>query len=83
MEPLLETGNIPARRIVCREFLFPRLATLRVGIELREVLDWLRKKGCEWSPTVATKVARGLLAALRDFGILEGRAQKRVADLHP
>jgi len=30
---------------------------------------------------VATKVARGLLAALRDFGILEGRAQKRLASL--
>ncbi len=29
-----------------------------------------------WSASVSLKVARGVLAALRDFGILEGRARK-------
>lgn len=63
----------------CREFIFPRQAIVRAGIGTEEVLGWLREKGCPWSPTVATKVARGLLAALRDFGILEGRARKRLS----
>lgn len=30
-----------------------------------------------WSETVRVKVGRGLLAALRDFGVLEGSAKKR------
>jgi hypothetical protein len=63
----------------CREFIFPRQAIVRSGIGTEEVLAWLREKGCPWSQTVATKVARGLLAALRDFGILEGRARKRLS----
>jgi len=65
----------------CREFIFPRQAIVRAGIGTEEVLSWLKDKKCPWSETVATKVARGLLAALRDFGILEGRAQKRLASL--
>jgi hypothetical protein len=64
-----------------RDFLFPRLTTARAGIEQAEVLDWLGAKGCHWSPTVSIKVVRGLLAALRDFGLLEGRASKRLASL--
>jgi hypothetical protein len=35
-----------------------------------------------WSPTVSLKVARGLLAALRDFGILAGAAKKRIVPLY-
>jgi len=62
-----------------REFLLQRAAMAHVGIEQSEVLAWLRTKACGWSPTVSIKVARGLLAALRDFGILEGRVQKRLA----
>ena len=65
----------------CREFIFPRQAIVRAGIGTEEVLGWLRERGCPWSQTVATKVARGLLAALRDFGILEGRARKRLASV--
>ena len=63
------------------EFLFPRSATAHSGVEQSEVLSWLDARGCRWSPTVSIKVARGLLAALRDFGILEGRAQKRLTNL--
>jgi hypothetical protein len=62
----------------CREFILPRQAMVQSGIGTAEVLHWLEEKGCPWSEAVATKVARGLLAALRDFGILEGRAQKRL-----
>jgi hypothetical protein len=65
----------------CREFLFGRMASARAGVELREVTDWLNRKGCEWSPIVLTKVGRGLLAGLRDFGVLEGRSKKHVSAL--
>lgn len=63
----------------CREFILPRQAIVRAGIGTQEVRSWLNEKGCPWTPIVATKVARGLLAALRDFGILEGRVRKRLA----
>lgn len=63
----------------CREYILPRAAIVRAGIGTEEVVCWLHSKGCRWSPTVARKVARGLLAALRDFGLLEGRAKKRLA----
>jgi bacteriophage exclusion system BrxA-like protein len=35
-----------------------------------------------WTSTVTTKVARGLLAALRDFGVLTGAVKKRIAPLY-
>jgi hypothetical protein len=48
-----------------------------------ELAVWIRtrlaKYGVEWTETVSLKVARGLLAGLRDFGILEGAAVKRIA----
>jgi hypothetical protein len=67
----------------CREFLLRHLAGARAGVSVEDVLSWLAGKGCSWSPAVSTKVARGLLAALRDFGILEGKAQKRLTSLRP
>ncbi len=39
-------------------------------------------RGRPWSPTVATRVARGVLAALRDFGLLEGGSRKRVGSIY-
>lgn len=63
------------------DFLFPRSATAHVGVEQSEVLTWLSARASGWSPTVSIKVARGLLAAVRDFGILEGRAHKRITHL--
>jgi len=61
------------------EYLLPRLNSARAGVGVQDVLGWLSLKGCNWSPTSAIKVARGLLAALRDFGILEGGSKKRLA----
>lgn len=50
------------------------------------VASWITQKLTKadkrWSPTVTVKVARGLLAALRDFGILEGGAKKRIAPVY-
>ena len=36
----------------------------------------------EWGEYTALRVARGLLATLRDFGILEGEAKKSIAAMH-
>lgn len=35
-----------------------------------------------WSPSTTRRVARGLLATLRDFGVLEGAAHKRLTHLY-
>ncbi len=56
----------------------------RVGVGGADVITWLSalvKEGRApvWSDSVRTKVARGLLAALRDFGVLRGGLRKEIA----
>lgn len=63
----------------CREFIWTRKDQVRIGIGTKHVLRWFSEKGCPWSEAAATRVARGLLAAFRDFGILEGRDRKRLS----
>jgi hypothetical protein len=52
-------------------------------VRVDDAISWLDMRlqdaGKSWTPTVKRKVARGMLAALRDFGILEGRVRKRIA----
>jgi hypothetical protein len=53
----------------------------RLGVTIDEVKLWLEDQTTagklpKWTDTVRTKVARGLLAALRDFGILKGATRK-------
>jgi len=55
-----------------------------VTITVQETVGWLRTLEEDgyipaWSDTIRVKVARGLLAALRDFGILHGAARKEIA----
>ncbi|SHJ90881.1 Putative inner membrane protein [Desulfatibacillum alkenivorans DSM 16219] len=56
------------------------------SVRIDETTAWISRHigdaGQEWSPTVTLKVGRGILAALRDFGILEGGSKKRVAPVH-
>ncbi len=57
------------------------LITVRVEDVLR-FLDEAEKDGRipePWSQSVRLRIAQHLLAALRDFGVLEGRARKRIA----
>jgi hypothetical protein len=63
-----------------KEFLLPRSVAGFTSVEQSEALAWLKTKGCGWSPDASVKVTRGILAALRDFGILEGRARKRLSN---
>lgn len=55
---------------------------IKVEDAMRWLRDRLRSGGKEWSPTVTRKVARGMLAALRDFGILQGSVVKTIAPRH-
>lgn len=55
----------------------------RVGVAIDDVTEWLADlahtgRAPEWSDAVRTKTARGLLAALRDFGVLRGGARKEI-----
>jgi hypothetical protein len=56
------------------------------SIRIEETTTWIsahiKRGGQEWTPTVTLKVGRGILAALRDFGILEGGTKKQVAPIH-
>jgi hypothetical protein len=59
----------------------------RIVVNTREVVDWLgllATKGCipSWSERVSVKVARGLLAAVRDFRILTGVVRKQFVPAH-
>jgi len=68
------------------ENLFEKAKTNDPDVRIDETVSWIRRtlvnEGKRWSPNVQVKVARGLLAALRDFGILEGASHKRIAPLH-
>lgn len=67
-------------------FISERSRSVGLGVSVDDASRWIRSalssRQQEWSPTVTLKVARGLLAALRDFGILEGTAKKRIAPVY-
>lgn len=69
-------------RFVVDEIL-PRSQGMDKFIRVDETKAWITKilseSGQEWSDIVTVKVARGLLAALRDFGVLTGKAKKEIA----
>lgn len=56
------------------------------SVRIEETTTWIRgqlsRTHQKWTPTVTLKVGRGLLAALRDFKILDGAARKRIAPVH-
>ena len=71
-----------------RLVLFERYMTGLSTIRVTDVLEFIataesdRRIPEPWSESVRLGVAQHLLAALRDFGILEGRARKRIAAPH-
>ncbi|MCI0698479.1 DUF1819 family protein [candidate division KSB1 bacterium] len=72
---------------VC-EFLMPRQRSGKLEITIADAIGFIKENaiekfgGARWSEAVQTKVTQGLLAALRDFGILAGRANKRIAPFY-
>lgn len=63
----------------CCEFLADKRSKGLPVIDVNEAAAWVGHKGDNWSENVTIKVTRALLAALRDFGLLEGRVRKRLA----
>lgn len=56
----------------------------RIDVQTEDVLEWLgglHHRGAvpDWSTSVSERVAQGLLAAVRDFGVLTGVTRKRFA----
>jgi len=55
-------------------------------IKVEDAMTWLQDRlqstGKDWSSIVIRKVARGMLAALRDFGILQGATIKTISPQH-
>lgn len=70
------------------EALSPRYARSQPEVRTDDVLRFLdeapdgRFPAGRWTKAVSTRVARGLLAALRDFGVLAGAAKKRISPLY-
>ena len=68
------------------ENLFDKAKTSDPDVRIDETISWIKKilinERKSWSSTVQVKVARGLLAALRDFGILEGATRKHISPVH-
>ena len=66
--------------------IFARRKGIDLSVRIEETSAWIKKQlslhNQSWSDAVIIRVARGLLAALRDFGILEGTARKKIAPLY-
>lgn len=82
---LAASRSEPLIRDFVLDVLWPKLAASSSEVPLSEVIRFIRHQpleefgGRRWSESVETKVARGLLAALRDFGILDGKSTKRLS----
>lgn len=55
----------------------------RIAVGVPDAVAWLDELAAKghlppWSETIQTKVSRGLLAALRDFGVLAGAVHKEI-----
>jgi Putative inner membrane protein (DUF1819) len=70
------------------DLLSSRIASYSREVTVQQVEIWLARQidagrtSGDWSETTITRVARSLLAALRDFGLLGGRARKRVVPMY-
>ena len=81
-----ETARVdPLIARFAEEMLYTRHLEGRTVISVSEVEGWLGTLSgpTDWSPSVTIRVAQGLLAALRDFGILEGSVRKRLVSPRP
>jgi hypothetical protein len=60
--------------------------SMDLSVRVDETTVWIASKlsGCQqlWSKSVTIRVAQGLLAALRDFGILKGASRKQIAPVY-
>ncbi len=59
----------------------------RLAVDVDMTVDWLTtlvasRRIPDWSSSIRTRVARGLLAALRDYGVLRGKSRKWIESPH-
>jgi hypothetical protein len=68
------------------DWLYERVSQGDHTVTPADTVSWIKRKlrayGKTWSDPNTLRVAQGVLAALRDFGVLEGRAKKRIAPVH-
>ena len=67
--------------------LFEKFFSGQQYISARDVYDYIETIPPErfnkpWSDYVKRRLSRGIMSTLRDFGILEGRNQKKIANFH-
>ena len=91
IDPLLyffSAQNDRTLRDTVVEVLYPRhragYADLPVEAVIRAVRNWVAegKTTTPWNEKTIGRVARGLMATLRDFGVLEGAANKRLTPIY-
>jgi Putative inner membrane protein (DUF1819) len=84
----LAAESDPLLRDAVVDVLASRIARQDSEITVGQVVTWLNQQVSDgltegpWSETTTTRVARSLLAALRDFGLLEGKVNKRVVPIY-
>ncbi len=70
------------------ECLLPWSSRIEPEVRTWEVEDWISRHVDDgktegvWSPPVQRRVMQGLLSTLRDFGVLEGSAKKRIVPVY-
>jgi len=73
---------------VITDVLLPLQASGKTEVAIRDLLTPLARWVAEgktvgrWSEPTLVRVAQGLLATLRDFGVLQGRVHKRLAPMY-
>ena len=70
------------------EFLAPRYATGHLDVSVEDARRFLSRAPADrfpkgrWGESVTVRVAQGLLATLRDFGVLAGAVKKRITPIY-
>lgn len=85
---LLATRADPILRDVVLDLLAPMLARGQAQVRTEDVARWLGEQMAAgraerpWSDVSIRRFAQGLLATLRDFGILQGKAAKKIEPVY-
>jgi hypothetical protein len=78
----------PLLRDVVLEMLVPLAGRGQPEVQVTALERWLReqvaagKTSGAWSAETTNRVAQGILATLRDFGVLQGQVKKQLASLY-
>jgi hypothetical protein len=91
VDPLLyyySVKNDQTLRAIILEVIQPRqmsgYSDISIEIVMRNLRDWVAegKTTTEWGEKTTLRVAQNALAALRDYGVLQGRANKTITPMY-